>query len=98
MENPGKVSLTLIEVQTGSYFGEDDIIRYEDVYARGQGPLRIKLRLWFLRVVSAVYLSRWVTVNERSKPRAQLQTDILDPPLDPLFLGLEFCYPPTLIQ
>jgi mannose-1-phosphate guanylyltransferase/mannose-6-phosphate isomerase len=37
MENPGKLSLTLIEVQTGSYFGEDDIIRYEDVYARGQG-------------------------------------------------------------
>ncbi|TLP42388.1 mannose-1-phosphate guanylyltransferase/mannose-6-phosphate isomerase [Cohaesibacter sp. CAU 1516] len=34
MENPGKVPLTLIEVQTGSYFGEDDIIRYEDVYAR----------------------------------------------------------------
>ncbi len=37
MENPGKLPLTLIEVQTGSYFGEDDIIRYEDVYARGQG-------------------------------------------------------------
>jgi mannose-1-phosphate guanylyltransferase/mannose-6-phosphate isomerase len=37
MENPGKVLLTLIEVQTGSYLGEDDIIRYEDVYARGQG-------------------------------------------------------------
>lgn len=37
MENPGKVPLTLIEVQTGSYLGEDDIIRYEDVYARGQG-------------------------------------------------------------
>lgn len=35
MENPGKVPLTLIEVQTGSYLGEDDIIRYEDVYARG---------------------------------------------------------------
>ncbi|MDP4062058.1 Alginate biosynthesis protein AlgA [Rhodobacteraceae bacterium LE17] len=34
MENPGKLPLTLIEVQTGSYFGEDDIIRYEDVYAR----------------------------------------------------------------
>jgi mannose-1-phosphate guanylyltransferase/mannose-6-phosphate isomerase len=31
MENPGKVPLTLIEVQTGSYLGEDDIIRYEDV-------------------------------------------------------------------
>ena len=37
MENPSKLPLTLIEVQTGSYFGEDDIIRYEDVYARGQG-------------------------------------------------------------
>lgn len=36
MENPGKLPLTLIEVQTGSYFGEDDIIRYEDIYARGQ--------------------------------------------------------------
>jgi mannose-1-phosphate guanylyltransferase/mannose-6-phosphate isomerase len=37
MENPGKVPLTLIEVQTGTYLGEDDIIRYDDVYARGQG-------------------------------------------------------------
>jgi len=37
LENPGKLPLTLIEVQTGSYLGEDDIIRYEDVYARGQG-------------------------------------------------------------
>jgi len=37
MENPGKVPMVLIEVQTGSYVGEDDIIRYEDVYARGQG-------------------------------------------------------------
>ena len=35
MENPGKVPMALIEVQTGTYFGEDDIIRYEDVYARG---------------------------------------------------------------
>ncbi len=34
MENPGKVPMILIEVQTGSYLGEDDIIRYEDVYAR----------------------------------------------------------------
>ena len=37
MENPGKVDMVLIEVQTGSYLGEDDIIRYEDVYSRGQG-------------------------------------------------------------
>ncbi|MBU2963476.1 mannose-1-phosphate guanylyltransferase/mannose-6-phosphate isomerase [Citreicella sp. C3M06] len=34
MENPGKVPMVLIEVQTGSYLGEDDIIRYEDIYAR----------------------------------------------------------------
>lgn len=37
MENPGKVPMVLIEVQTGSYVGEDDIIRYEDIYSRGQG-------------------------------------------------------------
>jgi len=37
MKNPGKLDMVLIEVQTGSYLGEDDIIRYEDVYARGQG-------------------------------------------------------------
>ena len=37
LENPGKLHLTLIEVQTGSYFGEDDIIRYDDVYSRGPG-------------------------------------------------------------
>ncbi|MGB8621184.1 MAG: mannose-1-phosphate guanylyltransferase/mannose-6-phosphate isomerase, partial [Paracoccaceae bacterium] len=35
MENPGKLPMVLIEVQTGSYLGEDDIIRHEDVYARG---------------------------------------------------------------
>lgn len=34
LENPGKVSMILIEVQTGRYLGEDDIIRYEDVYDR----------------------------------------------------------------
>lgn len=38
LENPGKVPMILIEVQTGTYLGEDDIIRYEDLYARGQGP------------------------------------------------------------
>ena len=37
MENPGKMPMVLIEVQTGSYLGEDDIIRYEDIYARGNG-------------------------------------------------------------
>lgn len=37
MKNPGKVPMVLIEVQTGSYVGEDDIVRYEDVYSRGRG-------------------------------------------------------------
>ena len=34
MENPGKSPIVLIEVQIGSYLGEDDIVRYEDLYAR----------------------------------------------------------------
>lgn len=34
LENPGKVPLELIEVQSGSYLGEDDIVRFEDVYGR----------------------------------------------------------------
>jgi mannose-1-phosphate guanylyltransferase/mannose-6-phosphate isomerase len=34
LENPGKIDLELIEVQTGSYLGEDDIVRFEDDYNR----------------------------------------------------------------
>lgn len=34
LENPGKLPLELIEVQSGSYFGEDDIVRFDDVYGR----------------------------------------------------------------
>jgi mannose-1-phosphate guanylyltransferase/mannose-6-phosphate isomerase len=34
LANPGKIPLELIEVQVGSYLGEDDIVRYEDVYNR----------------------------------------------------------------
>lgn len=34
LENPGKVMLELIEVQSGSYFGDDDIVRFEDKYGR----------------------------------------------------------------
>ena len=35
LHNPGQIPLELIEVQTGSYLGEDDIVRYEDNYGRG---------------------------------------------------------------
>ncbi|WP_374449712.1 mannose-1-phosphate guanylyltransferase/mannose-6-phosphate isomerase [Stella sp.] len=34
LENPGRIPLDLIEVQTGSYLGEDDIVRFEDTYGR----------------------------------------------------------------
>ena len=34
LANPGKIELELIEVQTGSYLGEDDIIRIEDEFGR----------------------------------------------------------------
>ncbi|WP_166146313.1 cupin domain-containing protein, partial [Methylosinus sp. RM1] len=35
LTNPGKIDLEIIEVQTGSYLGEDDIVRLQDVYNRG---------------------------------------------------------------
>ena len=34
LENPGKLPLEIIEVQSGSYLGEDDVVRFEDVYGR----------------------------------------------------------------
>jgi mannose-1-phosphate guanylyltransferase/mannose-6-phosphate isomerase len=34
LENPGKADLEMIEVQSGSYLGEDDIVRFEDIYGR----------------------------------------------------------------
>ena len=34
LENPGKVPLEMIEVQSGAYLGEDDIVRFEDSYGR----------------------------------------------------------------
>ena len=34
LANPGRIPLEVIEVQTGSYLGEDDIVRIEDVYNR----------------------------------------------------------------
>ena len=34
VENPGKIPLHIIEVQSGTYLGEDDIVRFEDRYGR----------------------------------------------------------------
>jgi mannose-1-phosphate guanylyltransferase/mannose-6-phosphate isomerase len=42
MENPGRIPLEIIEVQTGAYLGEDDIVRVEDNYGRtGERPVEI---------------------------------------------------------
>ena len=41
IDNPGKIPLHIIEVQSGTYLGEDDIVRFEDVYGR-QGEKSIK--------------------------------------------------------
>ena len=35
LANPGKIPLELIEVQVGSYLGDDDIVRLDDLYGRG---------------------------------------------------------------
>ena len=37
LENPGVVPLVIIEVQSGEYLGEDDIVRFEDRYGRAPG-------------------------------------------------------------
>jgi mannose-1-phosphate guanylyltransferase/mannose-6-phosphate isomerase len=36
LENPGSIPLEIIEIQSGSYLGEDDIVRFDDVYDRCQ--------------------------------------------------------------
>ena len=40
LENPGKTPLELIEVQIGSYLGEDDIVRADDIYRRAPEETR----------------------------------------------------------
>jgi len=43
LENRGKITLEIIEVQTGTYLGEDDIIRYEDIYGRNMETIKCKI-------------------------------------------------------
>ncbi|KAF4531248.1 hypothetical protein B566_EDAN019317 [Ephemera danica] len=45
LTNPGKVLLEIIEIQTGSYLGEDDIVRLEDQYGRSKVPDELPLEL-----------------------------------------------------
>ena len=42
LSNPGKVPLEIIEVQSGSYLGEDDIVRFEDTYGRAPGGAAVQ--------------------------------------------------------
>jgi mannose-6-phosphate isomerase len=37
LQNPGKIPLVIIEVQSGEYLGEDDIVRFQDDYQRAEG-------------------------------------------------------------
>ena len=39
LANPGRTDLEIVEVQSGGYLGEDDIVRYEDVYGRSNAPV-----------------------------------------------------------
>lgn len=36
LENPGVIPLDIVEVQTGSYLGENDVVRFEDIYGRNE--------------------------------------------------------------
>ncbi len=38
LDNPGKLPLEIIEIQSGGYLGEDDIVRVDDTYGRCPGP------------------------------------------------------------
>ena len=40
LENPGEIPLEMIEVQSGSYLGEDDIVRFDDIYGRVNNNLK----------------------------------------------------------
>jgi mannose-1-phosphate guanylyltransferase/mannose-6-phosphate isomerase len=40
LENPGKIPLEIVEVQSGSYLGEDDIVRYDDAYGREECEIK----------------------------------------------------------
>jgi len=43
-ENPGRLPLHLIEVQSSSYLGEDDIVRFEDIYQRSKTTAHLSLQ------------------------------------------------------
>jgi mannose-1-phosphate guanylyltransferase len=43
LENPGVIDLVMIEVQSGEYLGEDDIVRFEDNYGRASEGLTTRL-------------------------------------------------------
>lgn len=44
LENPGRIPLILIEIQSGAYLGEDDIVRLQDVYARESEDTSVRTR------------------------------------------------------
>ncbi len=69
LKNPGKLPLELIEVQSGSYLGEDDIVRFEDSYGRAWSPSRVTHEKG-REHDSRPFLSRLATISCRRTDRA----------------------------
>jgi hypothetical protein len=63
LANPGKIPLELIEVEVGSYLGEDDIVRLDDVYGR-----------WYALALPALATTAGVVTRERAACRCCLLT------------------------
>ena len=55
LSNPSKEKLILIEVQSGTYLGEDDIIRFEDIYGR-KGLEKIKKLKFYLIIYNFIQI------------------------------------------
>ena len=70
LENPGKIPLEIIEVQSGSYLGEDDIVRLEDIYNRD-----VIERALHARPTTASRRTRFIRPCRRSERQQQLDVD-----------------------
>jgi len=75
LENPGKVSLHLIEVQSGGYLGEDDIVRFDD---RGPVVANAGLETAIARDTMSDLLREAAPCYERAVPAAQPACAMLD--------------------
>ncbi len=77
--NPGDVDLVFVEVQTGDYFGEDDIVRYEDDYGRVELAVRIDELLARGRTTSFEFFPPKTDAEERALDAAIARLSELTP-------------------